>query len=107
MQLRQLGLRKNTLKGSSLIPYMLGICALGCLMVQVFVSNRFAAAGKSISATDMQINELSQENNLLREQIASSSAIITVKNQAEGIGFVHKISPLFLTLDLPVAAGLK
>ena len=90
-----------------IIPWLCVLAALSCLLIQVFVSNRFAAAGRHISETDTKIKQLAQENSLLQEQIASASAILMIKQNAESLGFVRATTPLFLVLDQPVAVGLK
>ncbi len=90
---------------AGLTTFLCSSLAIGCLLVQVVVSNRFAWAGKNIDSTDVKIRLLTDENTSLREEIASASAFIAVKNHAEKLGFVQAIVPTFLKLDQPVAVN--
>ena len=77
-----------------------------CLFLQVFISNRYAVSGGLINTVDTDIKLLTDENNGLREKIASASSTLALSEKAVQLGFVKRISPDFLTADLPVAAGL-
>lgn len=73
------------------------------LVFQVVASNRLATVGMSIAQAELDINELTQENNDLRQEIASASALLTIREKAKAFGFTKTTQPVYYHKDLPVA----
>lgn len=94
-----LDLKKKPLK----LHWILGGLVLLLLVVQVLVSNSIANFGTTISQTENKIAELTQENQLLEEKIASSSSLLAVSEKAKTHGFVKEITPQYFSNDIPVA----
>ena len=82
------------------------VCLL--LITEIIVSNELAALGRKVSIHDSDIERIDEENQMLREEIASSSSLIAVTVRAQEAGFQDPRSGQILTLvpeQLPVAFG--
>jgi len=88
------------------VPLMLGMIVIGLLLLQVVVSNRLANYGTHITQIETDITQLTQENQLLSEQIASESALMAISTKANTLGFTKTTTPVFLS-DLPVALNSR
>ncbi len=77
------------------------------LVLQVVVSNRLSTAGIELNRIENDVRNLTQENEILEERIASASALLTLKEKAFEPGFTRQVSPVFLAHDLPVALDLR
>lgn len=94
-------------KGRTLLPTILTCIVITLLLVQVAVSNRLATTGVRVSIVEEEIQSLSQQNTNLAVQIASASALMTLKEKAANLGFTKAIKPIYLSQDLPIARGLQ
>ena len=95
--------RKSTPEGVGSLPWCLGISVCFLLFIQVLVSNRLATTGYQINKIEGNIEDITSDNEPLKEKIASASAFITLKIKAEQLGFTKSISPAFFSHILPVA----
>lgn len=77
------------------------------LIAQILVSNRYAVSGSKLNELEKQIHAVSDNSELLREKIASASALSTLRTKAADMGYNRKVLPVFLTKELPVALKLK
>ncbi len=87
------------------LPLMLGSAILILLIIQVLVSNNLANYGTTISKIEIEIGDLTQENQLLEEKIASASSLMTLNEKAKKIGFVKVVNPHYFSNQIPVALG--
>lgn len=74
------------------------------LLIQVIVANRLTSDGITINRLESERGTLSEENQLLEREIATSSSLTQIAVKAEEAGFI-KAQPLFLAPEVPVAAG--
>lgn len=106
MEFRKRHVQTQTAHGfMSFFPFVSGVIVCFLLFLQVVVSNRLATAGYEISQIDTEIETTTEQNELLKEQIASASALTTLKSEAEKLGFNKSVTPAFLKPALPVALG--
>lgn len=76
------------------------------IVIELLWSNTLVVSGREVSATDLAIAAVRQENERLAEQIASASAIPAVAAQAKDMGFVTPKPSQFVMMSgdtLPVA----
>lgn len=76
------------------------------VVAEIFVTNELAGLGRSVRLYEADIEKLAEENQLLREQIASSSSLIALVVKAKEQGLHEPTSNQFITLvpeQLPVA----
>lgn len=73
------------------------------LVFQVIASNRLATVGLRISQAEQDITGLTEDNNDLRQEIASASALMTIQEKAKVLGFTKTARPVYYQKDLPVA----
>ncbi len=72
------------------IRYILKITPLVALVLiclQFLVSNELAGFGRTVQNTDSRITDLRDENEVLRQEVASASALSTVAIKAADLGF--------------------
>lgn len=70
--------------GVKLLPLVVFVVILAV----VIVTNQFVALGHSVGQADATIESLKEENDLLRQEIASASSLLTIQTLAEAQGFV-------------------
>lgn len=90
-----------------LLPIILNGIVILLLLAQVIVSNRLATTGSNMNSLEEEIQTLAQQNKLLDEQIASNSALLTLKQRSVILGFTKTIKPIFLSQEPPVAGLLR
>jgi len=76
------------------------------IVAEIFVTNELAGLGQDVGLLDTQIDTLKEENQLLREQTASASSLLSLAAQARGFGFREPTPSQFLSLvpeQFPVA----
>ncbi len=75
------------------------------LSVELVWTNTLARGGRDVTATDLAIAKLRQENELLATQVASASALTTIAARAKASGFVAPTASQFVMMNatLPVA----
>lgn len=74
------------------------------LLIQVIVANRLTSDGITLNRLESEGGAISEENQLLEREIATSSSLTKIAVKAEEAGFT-KAQPLFLVPEVPVAAG--
>lgn len=65
----------------------LPIIAILLLVVEMLVTNELAGFGRKVAQTDRAIDTLNEENQLLREKVASYSSLLTIEERAYKLGF--------------------
>lgn len=94
---------KSHKKRRTLLPTLLIVTVAVLLLIQVVVSNRFATIGVKVNNVEEEIQNLSQDNTILTERIASASSLLTLREKATKLGYTRTIKPVYLAQDLPVA----
>jgi cell division protein FtsL len=77
------------------------------LILQVVVSNRLATTGIKIAKIETDIEQLTQENADIKQQIASASALRTIQSKAKQLGFTQTVKPIYLDSAPKVAIGMQ
>lgn len=91
---------------SNRVSIFLGVIIFALLLVQVIVSNTLSTTGEVISKVDREISDLKDQNNDMREKIASYSALTTIESKAKELGLSKRIAPQYISPELPVALNL-
>ena len=78
-----------------LIPLI--VLFVGLLTAQIVYSCRLVLDGKQVKEIDQKIDTVRQEVLLIEEQVASASALTTVREKAVAMGFEE--SPKVVTMD--------
>ncbi len=88
-------------------PFVLHLVFVAVILVimQVVISNHLIGSGKTVSEIEEELLVIRQENEELRQQIASSSSLLTLGEKAKALGFEKNIHTLFITVESPVAFG--
>lgn len=76
------------------------------IVIELVWSNTLVRSGQEVTATDLDIANLRQENELLSQQVASASALTTIALLAKDSGFVVPTRSQFVMMNsdtLPVA----
>lgn len=76
------------------------------IVVELVWTNTLVKSGREVTATDLSIAALRQENELLAQQVASASALTTIAIRAKEAGFVSPSRGQFVMMNsgtLPVA----
>ena len=64
------------------------------ILAEFFVTNHLAGLGGNVGTIDQKIVQLREENELLRQEVASASALVAVSQRAAELGFVEPKSVL-------------
>lgn len=72
------------------------VLALLLLVSQVVISNHLVSAGKSTVGIDEEIRLLESENEILRQQVAAASSLLTIQAKAAELGFTTHTSAITL-----------
>jgi len=84
------------------------IIAIVVVIIEVVVANRLATTGHELYKADGVISAMRDENELLRQKVASASAITTIRVKAEELGMVPVQNVLsFTQADFSVALAAK
>lgn len=75
------------------------ITAVIILTVAVISSNHLVSTGHLVHKMDSVIDILEDENELLRQKVASASAISTIRTKAEALGMVQAQNVISFTAD--------
>lgn len=81
---------------------ILPILALFMLVCQVVVSNELATLGKTLGKIDYQISQENDVHEVLAAEVASASALMTVREKATAMGFVEPTAKQIVHLAVPV-----
>lgn len=76
------------------------------IVIELVWSNTLVRSGREVTSTDLAIAQLRDENEALREQVASASALTTIAARAKDAGFVDPKPSQFVMMNagtLPVA----
>ena len=66
------------------------------LLLQLFYANNTVGTGQQMIQTEKKIQDLSQDNRILREQIAQNSSLFTLSQTSESLGLKKPESLLYL-----------
>ncbi|OGG13681.1 hypothetical protein A2875_01675 [Candidatus Gottesmanbacteria bacterium RIFCSPHIGHO2_01_FULL_46_14] len=84
------------------------IVAFILIVGQILIANELAGVRTNIHSLDTQIATLTDERDLLRQQVASASALTTVSAKAKLAGFIPPTKSSVLSLgDSAVAINQK
>lgn len=86
--------------------YTLPVLIAGLLVIRIIVSNSLASFGENMRQIDLRIARMSEENELLSQQVASSSSLITIDERAAEFGFIEPTKSQIITMgqdQFPVA----
>jgi cell division protein FtsL len=76
------------------------------VVIEILWSNTLVLSGKQVSAVDLEIVSLRNQNEQLAQQVASASSLSTIAVKAKDMGFVDPTSKQFVMIGnnaLPVA----
>jgi cell division protein FtsL len=76
------------------------------VVAEIILTNELAGLGQEVGSLETHIDALKEENQLLREQTASASSLLTIAAQAQMLGFRDATPHQFLSLvpeQFPVA----
>jgi hypothetical protein len=85
---------------------LLPVSVILLIIVEIILTNQTAGSGKVAHSVDISIDVLRQENELLAEQVASASSLMTISAKAKEMGLREAAGTQYLTIapqDLPVA----
>lgn len=85
-----------------LLSFIISII-FGLTIVQIGVSNQLSTTGSELAVIEDKIDQVKKENLVLNEKVLQASALITIDQKAEQLGFVQAKSPLYLSTPLPLA----
>lgn len=86
--------------------YTLPVFIAGLLLIRIVVSNSLASFGENMRQIDLRIVRLSEENELLSQQVASRSSLVAIGERAAEFGFVEPTKNQIITMgqdQFPVA----
>lgn len=72
------------------------IAAVFLIVAELLVTNELAGLGKRVQQTDIAIDSYREENDILRQRVASASSLLTIENKARLMGFTE--SPKYIVI---------
>jgi len=81
--------------------FLLLVIFLG--LVQVYLSQRLASAGKAVADLEKEAAEISLENEKLLENLNNQGSLAVVFEKAQSLGFRPANEVLYFTSEVPVA----
>ena len=82
------------------------LSAASLIVIEIVLVNASAGWGTKVQKIDMNIDAVQQQNNLLEQNIASASSLMTIAAKSEEMGFITPSNSQFVTISdgqLPVA----
>lgn len=76
------------------------------IIVELVWTNTLVRSGREVTVTDLSINSVRQQNEVLAQRVASASALTTIAAHAREAGFVEPTRKQFVMMGgetLPVA----
>lgn len=76
------------------------------VVVELVWTNTLVRSGRDVTATDLAITSIRQQNEVLAQRVASASALTTIAAHAKDAGFVEPTRKQFVMMGgetLPVA----
>lgn len=67
---------------------LLPLAAIAMVVLEVFIANRLVSMSYRLQNTEGTIRQLADENERLRQVVASASSLVTIEAQAKLLGFV-------------------
>ncbi len=83
--------------------YSLYIFIAVLALFQIIVSNRLATFGRDISDISVKTNEILLDNERIKKNIASSSAVLTLSKRAGELGYTKQAEIFYIDEQYPVA----
>ncbi|MAG59445.1 hypothetical protein CMO96_01505 [Candidatus Woesebacteria bacterium] len=74
------------------------------LTTQLVVSNVLAGRGGELAVLETASYSLAQENQFLKQELATKTSLLYIESQAEELGFGGPDSIIYIDLSLPVAS---
>lgn len=78
-----------------IVPCMAFVLVVG----QIVVTNELAGVGNDIRTLDAQIATLTDEHDLVSQEVASASSLISISQKAQAAGFVAPKKTNIIALD--------
>lgn len=75
---------------------LLPILVILLLVVEILVTNELAGFGRKVSATDLAIDTLKEENQSLQEKVASFSSLLAIEEKSQLLGL--RVQPSIITI---------
>lgn len=90
----------------SIIERVLPVVAGTLVILEILLMNQSAGAGKEVRSVDVAIDTYHAENEVLAQEVASASSLMTVAARATELGLVEPTKSQFLTItfDQPPVA---
>lgn len=66
------------------------------VLIQLVVSSRLSAIGRNVSFLEKRYKSLSQENEIIRQKVASSSSLLTIRSEARKLDLRKPAEVLFV-----------
>lgn len=82
--------------------------AMLLVAIEIAMTTQLAGSGKDVRHMDMAIDRLSADNQILIQQVASASSLLTIDAQAKALGFIEPTATHVITMGsdtLRVALG--
>lgn len=76
------------------------------IVVELVWTNTLARSGRDVTATDLAIAKLRQQNEVLAQKVASASALTTIAAQAGQAGFVTPTRAQYVMMSETVPVAL-
>lgn len=87
---------------------MLLFCVLNLVALHLLLLNSLVSRGKNVNNLEKEIQQITEENTDIRQEIASYSSLLVVRKKAEEMGFIDKTKSMTLwLLDQSVALKLQ
>lgn len=83
---------------------ILPILVVVLVVLELVVTNELASLGEKVNGIEVKIGALQEENELLSQEVASASSLLSLASRAKDLGFVEAGATLSFTSEqLPVA----
>jgi len=86
-----------------IVSSTLPVCIILLVIAQFIFSNDLVSAGATVESVEAKITAISDENQLLEQQLAVSNSLDSIQTRATALGFVKAVSYLNVVKDQPVA----
>lgn len=92
---------------SAVINYSLVLIISFLIFWEVIILNKHSTMGDLITSYDQKIDQYENDNNLLSQEIASASSMITISQKAQEYGLISSSRIFALTSSAPLASDFK
>ena len=89
-----------------LSAYGMPLIIILLLVIKIVATNTLASFGETVRTVDAKISRIAEENEPLRQQVASVSALVSIAARAGELGFIEPTKHQVMTMvqdQFPVA----